>query len=145
VHDSRAFNWALRLMKKTNKLRAGKFALPAGASNYRIIKELIEGPQIYSKVTIPEGVTSRRIAHILKSNLELDSTKLISLVRDSSLIRKMQLDVRHLEGYLFPETYLFPFGLTENQAISMLCQQFKRAVYDTIDNRLRKWDFPSMK
>jgi UPF0755 protein len=141
ITSEKRFKWALFLLQKKNSLRAGHFALLKNSSNYRVIKALTEGPQIYTRVTVPEGLRATAIAAIFQRKLDLDSSKFVDLTRDSTLLRKWAIPAPSLEGYLLPETYLFTWGVTERQAINQLLQQFKKTVWDTLYGRSQEMGF----
>ena len=135
VSSAGNFKFAVRLLGKKNNLRAGKFRLTKGSSNYRVIKFLSEGPQSFIKVTIPEGVTAAKIAGICRTELEIDSTRFMSLVSDTAFIKRFGMKTVSLEGYLYPETYYFTYGVNEEQVLSKLLHQFKTLVSDSLERR----------
>ena len=141
VHNRRAFELAARLLGWTHRLKAGVFELTPGSSNYRILKDLTQGPQSYIRITIPEGSRTRYIASLLQRELEVDSVRIMALVHDSTFIAKLGLDAPSLDGYLFPETYQFTYGLNEEQILTALVQQFKKNVPDSLYRRAEELGF----
>jgi len=141
IRSEQRFKWALLLLDKKHALRAGHFSLPVQASNYTVIKALTEGPQVYTKVTIPEGLRASAVAGIFKRTLEMDSLSFMSLVQDSALIRTLAVPAPSLEGFLLPETYLCTYGMSERQAVTMMVRQFKKAVWDTLEKRSQDLGF----
>ncbi|MBN1561442.1 endolytic transglycosylase MltG [candidate division KSB1 bacterium] len=126
------FKLTAELYKKTGKLRVGKFTLKEGMSNYRALMALVEGPQSYINFTLPDGYDSRRFARIIEHHLEIDSTEIVTLVSDSIFIGELGLATRSLEGYLFPETYSFTYGVSAEHVLTALVSQFKRVVNDSL-------------
>ncbi len=141
VSSSSRFLLALKLLNKGGALRAGHFRIPYPLSNLGAIRALTEGPQILTRVTIPEGLTTRRIAAIFRREMAMDSVRFVQLTRDSSFIARFRIDADDLEGYLYPETYFFPYGSTEAQVIAPLVQQFKKMVWDTLYLRSQEMGF----
>lgn len=141
IRNEEQFTFTARLFKKTQSLKAGLFELRKNSSHYRALMDLVEGKQAYLKVTIPEGLTSRQIASILQRELEVDSARLVALVSDSAFIRQLGIDSKSLEGYLYPETYNFTFGLPEKKVISILVEQFKRLFADSLQQRCEEIGF----
>ncbi len=141
VGSASRFRMALKLLNKGGSLRAGHFRIPRPISNKHAILALTEGPQILTKVTIPEGVPVKRIAAIFHREMGLDSVRFVQLTSDSSFVSRFRIGTRHLEGYLLPETYFFPYGSTEAQVITPLVQQFKKAVWDTLYERSQEMGF----
>ena len=132
VRSAEQFITTAKLFKKTEKLRVGKFTLHHDMSNYHAMKALIEGPQTYINVTLPEGYDSRKFAQILEHHLDIDSAKFVSLVTDSFFIGEMGFNTNSLEGYLYPETYAFNYGLNAEQVAKTLVHQFKKSVPDSL-------------
>ncbi|MBN1466549.1 endolytic transglycosylase MltG [candidate division KSB1 bacterium] len=126
------FKLVAELYKKTERLRVGKFTLREGMSNYAALMALVEGPQSYIQFTLPDGYDSRRFARIIEHHLEIDSAEIVNLVSDSAFIAGLGLATTSLEGYLFPETYSFTYGVTAPHVLTTLVEQFNRAVDDSL-------------
>jgi UPF0755 protein len=75
---------------------------------------------------------STKIAAILAHELEIDSCVILNLVRDPTFIDQLEVVAETLEGYLFPETYFFTFGVDEKQVITAMVQQFYRQIPDSV-------------
>lgn len=141
IQNPKHLLWTARLTGKTTRVKAGKFSIPVHASNYRVLKILTEGKQNFIKVTIPEGITSYKIASILQNKLSIDSTKFIELVNKPAYFEKFNIYAHSLEGYLYPETYFFTFGLSAEQVIDQFIHQFYQNVTDSIIAAGSKYNF----
>jgi len=69
------------------------------------------------------------VASILSERLSVDSSAVVSLAADSGLLAT--LDIPSLEGYLFPETYFFPWGTHALEAVSEMVAMY-RTMTDTV-------------
>lgn len=127
-----------KIYKKEQSLRVGKFTLKKGMSNFNALFALIEGPQSYIKFTLPDGYGAERFAGIIERHLEIDSTEIMALVTDSSFIADFGLDTESLEGYLYPETYSFTYGLSAKNIVTALVSQFKKMVNDSLMARVNE-------
>jgi len=78
------------------------------------------------KVTIVEGWTIQDIAIELEKKLNIDVEKFISICFDKNLIDLIDSNSRitNLEGFLFPDTYVFLKTYTEKDIIHILLDQF---------------------
>ena len=47
-------------------------------------------------------------------------------MRDTALLRRLNVPTETLEGYLFPDTYAFPAGTTASQAVREMVRGFER-------------------
>jgi len=91
-------------------------------------------------VTIYEGAQIWKVASILAARMEVDSAEVIRLNTDSEFITELQVPC--LEGYLFPETYFFPWGTGTREMLRTMVAMH-RAKTDSlwsanIPNRLSK-------
>lgn len=121
-----------RLLGVRNRLKAGRYELYGGDSSYRILKKLAEGGAMAEQVTIPEGMQARHIAGLLQRTVDLDSADFIEMVNDEKTVKKYGFSGQSLEGYLFPNTYGLPWGISAQKAISIMVEEFKRQVGDSL-------------
>ncbi|MBI4652416.1 endolytic transglycosylase MltG, partial [Candidatus Desantisbacteria bacterium] len=76
------------------------------------------------KITIPEGYTAIEIAEFLQQKKLADKDKFLKLINDEKILRKYRIEANSLEGYLFPDTYLFFKGITEEKIIINMLNRF---------------------
>lgn len=132
------FIFTAKLFRLSDQLKAGKYRLHAGLSNYSILKVLVKGRVSGERIVIPEGYTSRQIASLLQKKLEVDSLQFITLVNDTSFIRELDFKVSSLEGYLYPNTYEFHWGTNARNVIRKLVSEFRRNVSDSVMQKINK-------
>ena len=112
---------------KDQKIRSGLFRIPTEFSSWQILTYLTEGNNVSIKVTIPEGLTSDKIAGILQKTVEIDSAKFMDLVNDKRFVQSLGLRAGSLEGYLFPETYYFDWKMSEKDLLRFLVNKTLKA------------------
>ncbi|MFC1527202.1 endolytic transglycosylase MltG [Candidatus Neomarinimicrobiota bacterium] len=95
------------LMGYGEKIPAGIFAFKNAKNNYRIIKQLVRGNPEMIRITLLEGWTISQVTQAISESMNLSSEILSSLCYDEQFIIELGLEARSLEGYLFPDTYLF--------------------------------------
>ena len=95
------FQAATRVRGDSQKLKAGEYKIPAGASVLDIIDLLVEGKSILHYLTAPEGRTTAQILRLV--------------VADEALVG--ELTVEPGEGELLPETYAFTRGRTRDEMV----------------------------
>ena len=88
------FRIAVRLSGAARGLQAGEFLFTAGLSAEGVMNHLLTGRPVARRLTIPEGMTSRRVVALIDEALGLQDS--IAAIPD--------------EGALLPETYLYGFG-----------------------------------
>jgi UPF0755 protein len=88
------------------KIQAGSFKLSPSQSAGQIAKNLTLGTQDIW-ITIPEGKRAEEVAEILKKNLPLYNDSWVETLKEN-------------EGYLFPDTYLFPKESTVETVVNVM-------------------------
>ncbi|MEW6041765.1 MAG: endolytic transglycosylase MltG, partial [Elusimicrobiota bacterium] len=135
----RSFLILSNVRRAAKKFKAGTYFLQRGLPQDSVLTLLIKGMVAVKKVTIPEGLNIFQTASILKRQLGIDSAGAIKLMLDTTFIRKLNLEQNSLEGYLFPETYFFPWSADVGY---MLLKMANRAikVYNSIfeENEITK-------
>ena len=138
IEDKRGFRWAAWITRAERKIQPGRFLIPYGATNSKIIARLMQ-PGIRTKnVTIPEGLTIKQIASLLSQELEIDSAEFVRLCEDSAFARELGIPVNRLEGYIFPETYNFYWESSSCDIIKRTVEQFFSIFNDTLKEQLQK-------
>lgn len=118
-----------RLRGIDKRLIVGRYDFVGKNSCRSVLDRLKKGDFLRIRVTIPEGVSIWKTAAIVAEELPLDSTALVALNEDSAFLS--QLGLPCLEGYLFPETYFFPWGATVDDVIREMVTMF-RSETDTV-------------
>ncbi len=132
IGNARIFSLYLRVTRMDKKIRAGYYFLPPANSIFELAKQLTTGRMATKTITIPEGKASWEIYSILKGHYKLDSLRFDSLVQSGDFASTLGANARGLEGYLFPDTYVLPWDLTEEEVLKILYQRF-RAVLAELD------------
>ena len=113
------FKFYVQVTNSTNKIQAGEFQLSPNLSLVQILNELKKGPkEIW--VTIPEGLRREEVALKFAS----------SLGKDSEFIKEFLNLTAGKEGYLFPDTYLFPKSATALQIVNKMTSTFDKKISD---------------
>ncbi len=106
-------------------IKNGTYSVSSAMTPVEILKVLESGVQELVKVTIPEGLTSRQIAEILKDAEVINSEdEFLSLVHSADFASSLGVDSETLEGYLYPDTYRFQQGFPSEKVISHLVKTF---------------------
>jgi UPF0755 protein len=121
------------------KIKSGRYILSDNLPIAVVLNEIVNPKLVFAvTVTIPEGLTAKRIAGILKSKVGVDSAKFMSLVNSPEFARKLGIESNTLEGYLMPDTYHFIWGDEEENIISRLVEEFKKFYNDTFKIRAKE-------
>lgn len=120
----------LKSFGDASKLQAGEYQFESPITPLQVLKELENGAERTTKLTIPEGFTrfdiAKRIADRFPQNPPLTEKQILELMNDTSLIRDINPNAKNLEGYMYPSTYNFPKGVTAPTVIKTMVDQFKK-------------------
>jgi len=119
IKSSIAFKFVVQLTNSQNKIQAGEFQLSPSLSLTQILDSLKKGPkEIW--VTIPEGLRREEVS------LKFAKT----LGKDDVFVDEFLQLTTGKEGYLFPDTYLFPKSATATQIVNKMTSTFEKKVED---------------
>jgi UPF0755 protein len=124
IPNAQVFRLFLRFSRQDKKIRAGYFYVRPSNSALEMTWKLTSGKMATQTVTIPEGKASWEIYSILKAKFPLDSLKFDSLVHSAEFARACGIQSPDLEGYLFPETYVLPWRVTERDVLKVMAKRF---------------------
>jgi len=120
----------LRSFGDSTKMQAGEYQFASPITPLQVLKELERGEERTTKFTIPEGFTrfdiAKRIAEKFPQTPPVDDKAILALMDDVSLIKDFDPTAKNLEGYMFPSTYSFPKGVTPQEIIKTMVEQFKK-------------------
>lgn len=114
-----------RLNNQSGKIQSGRYQFSAPATPEQVLQRLVSGDVKKVSLTIPEGFTLAQIIARIDESGFGEAEKLRRLSTDAGFIKSLQLNTTSLEGYLFPETYLFTPGIDETQLLEMMVNQFR--------------------
>jgi UPF0755 protein len=123
-----AFSRVARLLGRDRGIRAGEYALHSSMSPREVLQRLCSGEVVLHKVTVPEGLTVGQIAGLLEEKGLASRAEILAASREAATIRALGFDGDSLEGYLFPDTYRFPLGLSAGEILKAMAKRF-HAVY----------------
>jgi UPF0755 protein len=115
-----------KLRGADRRIHAGTYVLPREIGWGDIIAALRDGRGLVRSMTIPEGFALRQIVPLMASRLDVPPDSVEAAVRDTALLRALDIPTPTLEGYLFPDTYAFPEGTSARAAVRVMVQQFER-------------------
>ncbi|HGE72850.1 TPA: endolytic transglycosylase MltG [Candidatus Poribacteria bacterium] len=135
VKSSLAFQAVGILNGTSHSLKAGDYAINSNMGISEILRLMVSGETVLYKFTIPEGLTLPEIAKLWEENGFGTSDRFIEKASDPNLRTKYRINANSLEGYLFPNTYMFPYGISEEEAIDVILRQFFKDAYPLIEKK----------
>lgn len=111
----------------------GRYDFSGNVSLYDVLRKLKRHDVATVKLTVPEGYNVYRVASLLSKNLGVDSVHFVSRAFDTSFTRQ-KYNINGLEGYLFPETYQFWYGMKSDDIIDVMVSQYRRQAAMLLDS-----------
>lgn len=129
IRSKWAFLAILKLERKTIKAGVYEFSPPFHV--FTIFSKLSKGEVDETVVTFPEGFSIKDMAGRLE---EKGVIKKEDFLKEVSNVSKYQKDYPfladltnpNLEGYLFPDTYHFSYGITSEEIVKKMLDNFKK-------------------
>jgi UPF0755 protein len=84
-----------------------------------ILHRLVKGDVLTASVTIPEGYAIWDIAGAFEV-AGVDSMEILAALQDIGIRERRKITAPSLEGYLFPDTYLVPWGAAPGEIVDMM-------------------------
>jgi UPF0755 protein len=123
-----AFKIYARLKGFDKKIKAGEYRLSAAMTPTDILEKLVKGDVVLYRLTIPEGYTMDQIASLVAETGLVTREDFKSALSDPLFLEKEKIEAESFEGYLFPDTYFFPRGVTSGKIIAALVTRFRSAL-----------------
>jgi UPF0755 protein len=121
VADADLFYSWLRREQLGPKLKAGEYEFTLPISPSDAAQKLVAGQQKAYHVTVPEGLrVDETLPLLAASPLKLRLEKLNALAADPAFVRKLGVPADRLEGFLYPDTYSFTHGYTEESVLAKM-------------------------
>jgi UPF0755 protein len=145
IKNSNHFKAAVKEKSYDGKLQAGTYSFTKAMDLNQIIDSLKAG-KIYvetEKVVIPEGYELYRIREELLSLSWVNENKLDKALYETTYDYKFLGDgpsEQYLEGFLFPATYNFKVGTSEENIVKIMLNKFDSVFKDEYYDRIDKLD-----
>jgi UPF0755 protein len=121
------FHLMARLMGVTERVQAGEYELSTTMPPTVILHKLVTGDVMKYRITIPEGYTVRQIAlQLQEQGIIEDQEQFLAKAFSVEFAAGLGIEAKGVEGYLFPDTYLLPKGVSPIEIIKTMVGKFKQ-------------------
>ncbi|NIM91055.1 MAG: endolytic transglycosylase MltG [Candidatus Aminicenantes bacterium] len=138
IKNKQSFLLGYKIYYSSKSLKAGEYMFNLPMSPKDILKIITDGKVYLHSLTIHEGLTRKEIARHLASLHFTDEEEFLAASSKTDTISSLDKEALSLEGYLFPETYHFPKGISAKKIISTLVSQFKEVFSEEWQKRARE-------
>ena len=119
-----------RLSGLDKKLQAGLYKFRVGMTERELIDTINKGAVMFNSITIPEGMYVPQIGELLEQKQLGKKEVFVAVAKNYAPYDYMQTNDPNVkykaEGFLFPSTYYFPAGASEQDIIKIMVDEFNR-------------------
>jgi len=124
-----------KLAGKSSQLQAGEYIIKADYTIDDLLNAFVQGKVTQYQLTIPEGWSFKQIIESLKKT---DLVQTINTTEPKQIRQLLNMDIDHLEGYIFPSTYFFPKGETDIAFLKRSIKKMQTVLAKEWQNRDKK-------
>ena len=125
LSGGRSFRFYARLTGADRQIRSGRYRLVPGSPRSEILETLTSGRVMTFGMTIPEGFTIADMAPRVAETVELPAETVQARMTDPDAHERWDVPGPGLEGYLFPDTYLFARGVPLDDVIEAMVERYR--------------------
>lgn len=126
LRSALSFRTIAKAMGLEASIKAGTYRVMPDMGAKDLLDAFVSGRQALIRVTVPEGYTARQIAALLAERGIVSKADFIAACADQALIAELGLSAPSLEGYLFPDTYLFPLAYDPRDIAREMVRAFRQ-------------------
>lgn len=135
IRSPQGFLVSARILGWTRKLKAGRYRFHEWENHFSILSDLSKGRAVSEKITFPEGIRASKIAAMLKRQMGVDSASVMAFVQNREFCRRLNVDAASLEGYLYPDTYLFQTSDSAEHILARMVARFQEMLPDSLKQK----------
>ena len=109
------------------RLKPGVYEFRRGTAWDDVIRKLVTGDVVKTRLVIPEGWTLRQIAARLAETAGEPADSVLAALTSEAAVREYGVPGPTLEGYLYPATYVFPLGTGVERMVGEMVRNYKAA------------------
>ncbi len=123
--ETPAWRYVRWLRRDPRPFRAGEYSFSGPLTPDEVLERVYRGEVKLHRFTVPEGLRLDEVADIVGASGLADGAEFRRVARDPEVARALGLPYATLEGFLFPDTYSFPRGVTARAIAEAMVARFK--------------------
>ncbi|MDR1099770.1 MAG: endolytic transglycosylase MltG [Treponema sp.] len=116
--------WHLLSRFDREYIKTGSYQLELPLSQLKLRAILVSGRQMLQRVTIPEGITLKKMARLFEDAGVCGTGAFLAAAEDQDILDRYRILGKTMEGYLYPDTYLFPPDYPPDRVIRTMADTF---------------------
>jgi UPF0755 protein len=121
------FELYARARRADRKIKAGRYQLAAHDSWSSTLGRITRGEVMTEPMTIPEGFTVAQMVPRIARATRLGEDSIAEILANPELATRLDVPGPGVEGYLFPDTYLFAAGVPPSEVLRAMVARYHRA------------------
>lgn len=132
------FELYARIRGASRGVKPGTYGFRRGTSWARVLADLNAGHVLNVRLVIPEAWDLRGMAPRIAEVTGLNADRVLRVLFDTAVARRLGVPGPTLEGYLYPATYTFPIDTPLDTVLSRLVATYSRIWTDARRARARE-------
>ena len=125
ISDEFLFYLIIKYKKVDKTLKAGHYLFSGSLNMFDTLDRIVSGEILVERITIPEGLSIYRTFRILSSKGIGNYQKYLELAKNPDFASSITgFEIKNLEGFLYPDTYIFGFDMTEENVLKTMVKNF---------------------
>jgi UPF0755 protein len=125
----------LRAIRPRTVLQAGEYRFDRPLSPWDVYRKLASGDIYYHTVTVPEGFNIYETAAAVDRTGIISGQVFLQAARQGQRIADLASGVQTLEGFLYPDTYLFSRHTTAEDLAGQMLTRFRQVWKEVLAGR----------
>jgi len=126
IASPRLFRVYAFIRRDDRGIKTGTYMLRRNSGYGATLDAIRGGKGLVRSVTIPEGFALVQIIPLFASKLAIPPESLAAAVADTALVHQLDVPTPTIEGYVFPDTYIFPEQTSARVAIATCVKRFEQ-------------------
>lgn len=126
IDDVASFDILAKRANYPNMIKAGKFKIKKGTSNYELIRKLRSGRQEPVKLVINKLRTKEDFIEMIGDHLEPDSLEIAGVLSDNNFLSPLGFDTNTAMAAVIPDTYEFYWNTPAEKVYTRLVEYYNR-------------------
>jgi UPF0755 protein len=126
--DRTAWLYVRWIRRDPRPFKAGQYAFAGALRPDEALDRVCRGEVKLYRFTVPEGLRIEEIAEIVERSGLARAADFAKLARDPAVAGALDVPFGSLEGYLFPDTYAFAWGVTPQRILEAMVHRFREVL-----------------
>lgn len=126
--DRLAWLYVRWIRRDPRPFKAGQYAFAGALRPDEALDRIHRGEVKLYRFTVPEGLRIEEIAEIVERSGLAKAEELQRLARDPGVAAALDVPFGSLEGYLYPDTYAFAWGVAPQRILEAMVHRFREVL-----------------